>query len=186
MSETRRVLSRREALVLCAGAGAGLLTPRSQASDQAAPTVAAAPLRTRPIPHGTERLPVVGLGTAIVFDVGPNLQERAGCSAVVRALVAHGASLIDTAPSYGSAEEVVGATLTDTGLRDKVFLATKLELPGLALGDVIAIENSGAYGLTSSPTRFISHPEPREAMLEGGRLTDVSESLLNHWRLADN
>jgi diaminopimelate decarboxylase len=65
-------------------------------------------------------------------------------------------------------------------------LATKLELPGLALGDVIAIENSGAYGLTSSPTRFISHPEPREAMLEGGRLTDVSESLLNHWRLADN
>jgi diaminopimelate decarboxylase len=65
-------------------------------------------------------------------------------------------------------------------------LATKLELPALAVGDVIAIENSGAYGLTSSPTRFISHPEPREAMLAGGQLTDVSESLLNHWRLADN
>lgn len=65
-------------------------------------------------------------------------------------------------------------------------LATKLELPALAIGDVIAIENSGAYGLTSSPTRFISHPEPREALLEGGRLIDVSESLLNHWRLADN
>jgi diaminopimelate decarboxylase len=65
-------------------------------------------------------------------------------------------------------------------------LATKLELPALAIGDVIAIENSGAYGLTSSPTRFISHPEPREAMLVGDQLTDVSESLLNHWRLADN
>ncbi|MDR2858207.1 MAG: alanine racemase [Novosphingobium sp.] len=65
-------------------------------------------------------------------------------------------------------------------------LATKLELPQLSAGDVIAIENSGAYGLTSSPTRFISHPEPREAMLEGGRLADISESLLNHWRLADN
>ena len=65
-------------------------------------------------------------------------------------------------------------------------LATKLELPATAIGDVIAIENSGAYGLTSSPTRFISHPEPREALIEAGRLTDVSESLLNHWRLADN
>jgi diaminopimelate decarboxylase len=65
-------------------------------------------------------------------------------------------------------------------------LATKLELPALSIGDVIAIENSGAYGLTSSPTRFISHPEPREALLEGGELRDVSESLLNHWRLADN
>lgn len=65
-------------------------------------------------------------------------------------------------------------------------LATKLELPATAIGDVITIENSGAYGLTSSPTRFISHPEPREALLEGGRLTEVSESLLNHWRLADN
>lgn len=65
-------------------------------------------------------------------------------------------------------------------------LATKLELPATAIGDVIAIENSGAYGLTASPTRFISHPEPREALLEGGKLRDVSESLLNHWRLADN
>lgn len=65
-------------------------------------------------------------------------------------------------------------------------LATKLELPALSIGDVIAIENSGAYGLTSSPTRFISHPEPREALLEAGELREVSESLLNHWRLADN
>ena len=65
-------------------------------------------------------------------------------------------------------------------------LATKLELPALSIGDVIGIENSGAYGLTSSPTRFISHPEPREALLDGGELREVSESLLNHWRLADN
>jgi diaminopimelate decarboxylase len=64
-------------------------------------------------------------------------------------------------------------------------LATKIALPELRIGDVIAIENSGAYGLTSSPTRFISHPEPREAVLENGDLREVSESLLNHWRLGD-
>lgn len=64
-------------------------------------------------------------------------------------------------------------------------LASKIDLPELRVGDVIAIENSGAYGLTSSPTRFISHPEPREAILEGGELRDVTESLLNHWRPAN-
>ncbi|HMO68320.1 MAG TPA: alanine racemase [Novosphingobium sp.] len=64
-------------------------------------------------------------------------------------------------------------------------LATKIELPELREGDVIAIGNSGAYGLTSSPTRFISHPEPREVLIEGGTLRDVTESLLNHWRPAN-
>lgn len=49
-------------------------------------------------------------------------------------------------------------------------LAVDLELPKTSVGDVIAIETSGAYGLTASPTRFISHPEPREAVLEDGRL----------------
>lgn len=64
-------------------------------------------------------------------------------------------------------------------------LASKIDLPDLRVGDVIAIENSGAYGLTSSPTRFISHPEPREAILEGGQLREVTESQLNHWRPAN-
>lgn len=54
-------------------------------------------------------------------------------------------------------------------------LATRIELPELRVGDVIAIENSGAYGLTSSPTRFISHPEPREVVIDGGSLVDVTE-----------
>jgi hypothetical protein len=41
---------------------------------------------------------------------------------------------------------------------------------------------SGAYGLTASPTRFISHPEPREVTLQAGEMTDVTESRLNHWQ----
>lgn len=61
------------------------------------------------------------------------------------------------------------------------ILATKIELPELKEDDVVAVENSGAYGLTASPTRFISHPEPREAVLEAGELRDVTESRLNHW-----
>lgn len=60
------------------------------------------------------------------------------------------------------------------------ILANAVELPEPRIGDVIAIPQSGAYGLTASPTRFISHPEPREVLAREGRLSDVTESLLNH------
>ena len=59
-------------------------------------------------------------------------------------------------------------------------LATDILLPELEVGDVLAIGSSGAYGLTSSPTRFISHPQPKEFVVEctADRIDvrDVSES----------
>ena len=45
----------------------------------------------------------------------------------MKTLVASGGSLIDTAPSYGTAESVVGDLLAASQLRSRVFLATKLE-----------------------------------------------------------
>jgi diaminopimelate decarboxylase len=58
-------------------------------------------------------------------------------------------------------------------------LATKIELPVLECGDVLAVASSGAYGLSASPLGFISHPEPREALVfnRSGPLSivDVSE-----------
>lgn len=84
-------------------------------------------LITRPIPHSGERLPVVGLGTAGVFEVGSDPARRRDCTEVIKVLVAGGGKLIDTAPSYGSAESVVGDILSATDLTSRVFLATKLE-----------------------------------------------------------
>ena len=59
-------------------------------------------------------------------------------------------------------------------------LAVAADLPEVRVGDVLAIAMSGAYGLTASPGRFISHPEPREVVAQGGQVRDVTESLLNH------
>ena len=84
-------------------------------------------LIARPIPHSGESLPVVGLGTSQVFEVGDDLARRQACTEVVKTLVAGGGKLIDTAPSYGNAESVVGDLLAATELRGRVFLATKLE-----------------------------------------------------------
>ena len=60
-------------------------------------------------------------------------------------------------------------------------LASDISLPEVRVGDVLSVSNSGAYGLTASPTRFISHPEPAEVIADAGQLIDVTESALNHW-----
>ena len=45
---------------------------------------------------------------------------------------------------------------------------TGLVLPRLALGDAVAVLHAGAYGLTFSPTRFLSHPSPAEVLVDRG------------------
>lgn len=47
-------------------------------------------------------------------------------------------------------------------------------LPPLAEGDLIAIHTSGAYGPTASPLHFISHPTPREILVEGAQAREVT------------
>jgi len=70
--------------------------------------------------------------------------------------------------------EIVGPLCTSIDV-----LATRIRLPELHRGDVIAIGSSGAYGLTASPTRFISHPVPREYLVVGcgddAEVVDVTE-----------
>jgi aryl-alcohol dehydrogenase-like predicted oxidoreductase len=83
------------------------------------------PLATRPIPHGGERISIVGIGTAVIFDYQDDPAKQAARSEVIKALVAGGGRLIDTAAGYGSAEDRLGEIVAALGLRDKLFLATK-------------------------------------------------------------
>lgn len=99
----------------------------------AAPAVAQAPAQviTRTIPASGERIPAVGLGTAGVFD-SDDAATRQKAAAVLQALIGNGGSLIDTASSYGDAEAVLGEVIAPASLRDKLFIATKLESPDAA------------------------------------------------------
>lgn len=120
-----RLFSRREMLAL--GAGLGVATLGIAPALAQAP---ATPLLTRKIPRTGEPLAVVGLGTAIVFDIGDDAAQRTERSAVIRLLVEGGARLIDTAPSYGTSESVVGDLLADLKVRDRIFIATKVRVAG--------------------------------------------------------
>ena len=62
-------------------------------------------------------------------------------------------------------------------------LGNQVSLPPTKKGHVLAIGSSGAYGLTASPTRFISHPEPGEYLVDEidnkTLISDVTESRMN-------
>ena len=118
-----RWFTRREALAMTASLGAAAaigIAPLRAATPPAKPVL------TRPIPRSGERLAVIGLGTAIVFDIGSDAAQRAERRAVIDTLLQGGARLIDTAPSYGAAESVVGDLVADMKAREKIFLATKV------------------------------------------------------------
>jgi|HubBroStandDraft_1064217.scaffolds.fasta_scaffold45530_1 aryl-alcohol dehydrogenase-like predicted oxidoreductase len=115
--------------VLIAFAGLGAVSSLDASITPAKAQTAAAPLLTRCIPRSGEALPVIGLGTANGWDPGADPVASDPRSAVIRTLVAAGATLIDTAPVYGhsEAEAVIGNIVAAAGLRRNVFLATKLE-----------------------------------------------------------
>lgn len=126
--------SRRRFLTAAATAAAGLTLAAcredAQAVTAATPSTTAAaadkPLNTRSIPSTGEKLPVIGMGTSGSFEVGDSASERDPLREVLKRFFAGGATLIDTAPTYSVAEDVLGALLAEQQLRGKAWIATKL------------------------------------------------------------
>ena len=113
-------LTRRDAIRAGVGMLAGLTLRRFPSLSDPEELVA------RPIPSSGEMLPVIGIGTARRYDVGTADDERAPLRAVLKQFSDMGGRLVDTAPSYGRAEPVVGDLVADIGNRKSLFLATKV------------------------------------------------------------
>jgi len=128
MNDRTGRISRRDALRMALGVGAGLaLRPRDLWAHEAGwDDLQPASLVTKPIPSTGERLPVIGIGTARRYDVAASEAELAPLREVVRNFSRMGGKLIDTAPSYGNAEPVVGNLVAQAGNRNQLFLATKV------------------------------------------------------------
>ncbi len=90
----------------------------------------AEPLRMRKIPASGELLPVIGLGTSRTHDIRLDDDEMQALLEVLRVFIEGGAQLIDTAPSYGNADRVVGELVRRQNVRERVFLATKVSATG--------------------------------------------------------
>ncbi len=120
-------LSRREVVKLGIGTGASLVLGWRPAFGQAPSLI------LRPIPSSGETVPAVGIGTRD-YRVGPSTAERAPLKATLKAFAEQGGTVLDTAPSYGNAESVVGDLVAELGIRDDLFLATKVDREGRQAG----------------------------------------------------
>jgi len=120
-------LRRRQVLGALAGAAA-MPFVNAMAADSANP------IDARLAPAAGEKLPVIGVGTYQTFDVGPAAPARSELTAVLRTLVEHGGSVVDSSPMYGRAEAVVGELAQAAQLHRALFLATKVWTRGESAG----------------------------------------------------
>src|SRR3954469_12978307 len=87
-------------------------------------------------------VPVVGLGTWQVFDVGSAGESRA--KAVVETILAGDGRLFDSPPMYGRSEAVLGRALGER--RSEAVVATKIWTPSVEEGRVQFERQLGFYG----------------------------------------
>jgi diketogulonate reductase-like aldo/keto reductase len=76
-------------------------------------------------------LPRIGLGTWQTFDVGDDGAARAPLREVLKLL---DGNVVDSSPMYGSSESVAGDLIAELGLRNRLFIATKVWTSGRAEG----------------------------------------------------
>lgn len=107
------------------------------------------PLITKAIPSTGEKLPAVGLGTDQFRD-----SEREAIQAEIKRMEQMGGTVIDTAAAYGDSESLIGDALAALGIRDRMFLATKLSVNEAGTA-TRAGEESFARSLTHLKTKRI-------------------------------
>ncbi len=102
--------------------GATMLLPLAGLGAQAQP------LLQKKIPSSGETIPMIGIGTARRYEEVKTDGEKAPLRETLRQFQALGGKVIDSSPSYGTAEAVVGELADGLKIRDALFLATKVSL----------------------------------------------------------
>jgi diketogulonate reductase-like aldo/keto reductase len=125
---------------MAAGAAWALLRPFA--------ALASADPLTRPIPSTGERLPLVGLGSWITFNVGDDVELRDECVAVMEAFFREGGRLIDSSPMYGSSQAVIGYGLAKLRRPPGLFSADKVWTSSGGAGSDQIEESRAQWGVS--------------------------------------
>jgi diketogulonate reductase-like aldo/keto reductase len=140
---TEQSFSRRATLRLIGLGAASAVIPSvlngcgtESAQGQAASPVVnqSSELLTKEIPHTQERVPAIGMGTFLTFDVLEN-QPRDNIQQVMRGFWEGGGRMIDVSPLYGMSEVNVGEISSALGITNDLFIANKIWATGEYLGD---------------------------------------------------
>ena len=120
-------MSRRQAVFAGVAAGASLAFQRHSWAQ----TSVTVPPIMKAIPGTAERLPVVGLGTDKFRG-----DARAAIRAEIKRMLELGGTVIDTAAAYGDSEALIGEAVASLGVRDRLFIATKLTASSASRGEM--------------------------------------------------
>ncbi|HWK75926.1 MAG TPA: aldo/keto reductase [Povalibacter sp.] len=118
MTTRRQFLGHTSALAGSLYLGANIVPPASAATSDS--------MLKRKIPSTGEMIPAIGMGTSGSFEVRAGSAEHDALKEVLKRFFDGGAILIDTAPTYGNAEDNLGPLLSEAGARKRAFIATKL------------------------------------------------------------
>lgn len=135
---------------------------------------------TRAIPSSGERLPLVGLGSWITFNVGSDPKLLDECASVIAAFFEGGGRLIDTSPMYGSAQATIGYGLRKLGYPKSAFSAEKVWTSSQTGGPRQIEESLAHWGVPSHDLMQVhnlvawkAHLETLREMKSAGRLRYV-------------
>jgi aryl-alcohol dehydrogenase-like predicted oxidoreductase len=118
-------VTRRGFLKAGVAAGAAMVLPSSRLFAQPIS------LLQKPIPSSGENVPIIGIGTARRYEEIKTTAEKVPLKETIGRFKEMGGKVIDTSPSYGTAESVVGELVDELKARDDLFLATKVSLRDL-------------------------------------------------------
>ncbi len=145
--------------------GAALAALAGSPFPLAAQPAPGAGLITAPVPGAGRELPVIGIGTARRYAEPKGEADLAPLRETISRFLALGGQVIDTAPSYGRAEEVVGQLVQELGVRDRLFLATKVGV------------NNRKEGLAQIEQSFAKLRTDRIDMIAVHNLRDIDNQL---------
>jgi len=78
------------------------------------------------IPSSGQQVPAIGIGT-VKFRGDPGSKEIQVYRETLDVFHRAGGRLVDTSPNYGNSEAVLGNLMKDLGIRDELFIATKVD-----------------------------------------------------------
>ncbi|MCB1819439.1 MAG: aldo/keto reductase [Gammaproteobacteria bacterium] len=112
-------MNRRQLIALLAMGVGALVSGTTRANARQAMLV-------KSIPSSGERIPAIGMGSSVTFNVGDDASARAQRAELLRAFFRLGGGMLDSSPMYGSSEAVIGDGLRRLGRPPGLFAATKV------------------------------------------------------------
>lgn len=169
------MISRRNWLRGTLGAGAALALSPRMVQSLAAQARALQPgmLIKKAIPSSGEMLPVIGLGSSATFSQVARSEDLSALKEVLQTMVDRGATVFDTAPSYGASEQAAGDIANELGIQDRIFWATKV--------NVLRRGGSGSADLAEARAQiessFAKFKVPKIDLIQVHNLADVPGQL---------